>query len=242
MKAYLMPPTTILAFHAEKLHDERVWRRVKKMAIWMAQRNWRATFFVYPFRAQVAGREIADRVQTLATLGHEIGQHTHFYADTRIDKPNKMDDLSEENVLHCVQRDFETLGQMGFTPQGFTSGAWLVESTLPEVLIDLGFVYDCSARLPTSTEISHSPYHRWLSSPQYHVNTTGRLLCLPTTCSLGEWFKWRHKKANAILYQLVYLHDYDLLTVRNYVLLYAFFTLLKKSVFISGRTLAEKLL
>src|SRR2546428_8026036 len=109
MKASLMAPATILAIHAEKLHDERVWRRVKKMAIWMAQRNWRATFFVYPFRAQVAGREIADRVQTLATLGHEIGQHTHFYADTRIDKPNKMDDVSEENVLHCVQRDFETL-------------------------------------------------------------------------------------------------------------------------------------
>jgi len=235
-----MTPTTVLAFHAEKLHDEEVWRRVKKIAVWMAQQGWYATFFVDPFRAQVAGRDIADRVQTLATLKHEIGQHTHLYAGTRIDMPDKMDDLSKVNILHCLRRDFATLCQIGVTPQGFTAGAWLVESTLPDRLIELGFVYDCSARLPTPTGISQSPYHRWLSSPQYHANATGRLLCLPTTCSLGEWFKWRYKRENVAPYQLVYLHDYDLLSLRNYVRLYTFLAMLKKSCVIAGKTLAEK--
>lgn len=41
----------------------------------------------------------------------------------------------------------------------------------------------------------------------------GQLLCLLTTCSLGEWFKWGRKVTaeGALLHQPVYLHDYDLL-------------------------------
>ena len=77
--------TSALAFHAEKLHDDRVWRRVQPVARWMSARGIRATFFVYPFRAQVANRDITQRVQALAALGHEIGQHTHFYDGTMID-------------------------------------------------------------------------------------------------------------------------------------------------------------
>ncbi|CEP68819.1 Polysaccharide deacetylase [Moorella glycerini] len=83
------------------------------------------TFFVYPFRAQVAGAEISERVQEIAAFGHEIAQHTHFYAGTKIDKPDKVNDLSKENIARCLQRDFETLCDMGFRPYGFTAGGWI---------------------------------------------------------------------------------------------------------------------
>jgi len=48
----------MLVFHAEKLHDERVWRRIERVAHWLAVQGRQTTFFVYPFRAQVAGQDI----------------------------------------------------------------------------------------------------------------------------------------------------------------------------------------
>lgn len=238
-----MSPTTILAFHAEQLHDNRVWHRVHNIAVWMAQHGWYATFFVYPFRSQVAGREIADRVQRLAALQHEIGQHTHFYLGTRIDKPHKANDLSEGNILHCVRRDYETLCQMGVRPQGFTAGAWLVDNVLPDILITLGFVYDCSARFPGPSACHDAPYHRWLRAPQHHVNATGRLLYLPTTHSLGMWWRqiYRREKPHTASYQLIYLHDYDLLSLRNYILLKAFLTISKNHDCVPAGIMAKRL-
>lgn len=209
----------VLAFHAEKLHDDQVWRRVTQIARWMARRHMSATFFVYPFRAQVAGRDITERVTELSALGHEIGQHTHFYAGTKIDKPEKINDLSDANIVRCLHRDFDTLNRMGFSPKGFTAGAWLVNETIWDALVKLGFTYDCSARFPKRVEGPKSSYNRWLQSPQIYTNTQGDLICLPTTCSLGEWFKWggRLTTGGKVPYQLIYLHDYDLLTLRDHL-------------------------
>jgi hypothetical protein len=213
-----------LAFHAEKLHDDQVWRRLERVARWMERKNIKVTFFVYPFRAQVVGRDITDRVQTLASLGHEIGQHTHFYAGTKVDRPEKVNDLSEVNIARCLYRDFNTLHQMGFAPRGFTAGAWFVNEAVWGTLLDLGFTYDCSAQFPRAKEMTVSPYYFWLRSPRFYSNTRGQILCLPTTCSLGEWFKWarRIKTGGEVPYQLIYLHDYDLLTFRNHLALSCF--------------------
>jgi len=210
----------VLAFHAEKLHDDLVWNWVKPIARWMSVRDIRATFFVYAFRAQIANRDITDRVQTLASLGHEIGQHTHFYAGTKVDKPEKVNDLSEANIVHCLYRDFQRLAEMGFTPNGFTAGAWLVDRTVLDTLVKLGFSYDCSAQFPKPRHMTVSSYHRRLRSPELYANAQGELLCLPTTCSLGEWFKWGRKIRidGKVPYQLIYLHDYDLLSFRNRLL------------------------
>jgi Polysaccharide deacetylase len=210
----------VLAFHAEKLHDELVWSRVRPLAHWMARKGMRATFFVYPFRAQVVGKDITDRVRMLAALGHEIGQHTHFYAGTKIDNPEKINDLSDGNIVQCLHRDFETLRKTGSRPRGFTAGAWRVNQTVWDALVELGFLYDCSARFYDRTKVASKRDLCWLQSPQFYTNSAGRLLCVPTTCSLGEWFKWRrHMQIGASnSYQLVYLHDYDLLSRRVYLL------------------------
>jgi polysaccharide deacetylase len=219
-----MPVSRILAFHAEKLHDDRVWQRVQRVAQWMSCKRVKATFFVYPYRAQVVAQDISDRVRMLSDLGHEVGQHTHFYAGTKIDKPGKVDDLSDANISRCLHRDFETLQHMGHTPKGFTAGAWFVNEAILDTLTTLGFTYDCSARFPQPKTITSLPFHRWLQTPQPYVNPGGRMLCLPTLCSLGEWYKWGRKTqiGGQVPYQLVYLHDYDLLPLYKYLSLWCF--------------------
>jgi hypothetical protein len=234
--------STVLAFHAEKLHDDRVWRLVERVALRMAVKDIRATFFVYPFRAQVCGKDITERVRRLAELGHEIGQHTHFYAGKRIEKPDKADDLSEANIVHCLHRDFETLRKTGFPPKGFTAGGWFVNPTVLDRLVELGFVYDCSAQFPKPRGSFNSPYNRWLRSPEVHTNAHGGLICLPTTCSLGEWFKWGRKvrTEGKVSYQLIYLHDYDLLSFRSRLLLSCLFNISTRQDLKPLATLAQE--
>jgi peptidoglycan/xylan/chitin deacetylase (PgdA/CDA1 family) len=224
---------TTLAFHAEKLHQPRVWRRVAVVARWMAAHGIHATFFVYPFPAMVHGKNINDRVRWLGSLGHEIAQHTHFYAGTRIEKRNKVDDLSKENIIHCVRRDFAALSTSGYSPKGFTAGSWFVSDTVLDVLVELGFVYDCSAQIPKPRNPTPDPRMQWLRLPQNYRNGRGKLLCLPTTCSLGEWFKWGWKTAREQTHwhQIVYLHDYDLLSFHRRLMLLCFLRITHRETF-----------
>ena len=230
-----------LAFHAEKLHDQHVWKKVKRVAEWMTQQNIKATFFVYPLRAAVAGKSIAERVQRLGALGHEIAQHTHFYAGVKIAEHEKLDDLSETNVVHCLRRDFETLMNFGFSPKGFSAGSWYINDAILDELVALGFVYDCSAQFPRPNASPAGPNYRCLRRPRYYSKSNGRLLCLPTTCSLGEWFKWggRMRRESDQCYQIVYLHDYDLLSPKLDVLLFCFLRLIKWKVLGESVSVAE---
>jgi hypothetical protein len=230
-----------LVFHAEKLHVDHVWREVEKVAHRLAARDVRATFFVYSFPAAVAAVDITARVRWLGSLGHEIAQHTHFYAGSRIRKNEKVDDLSDANVVHCLQRDFEALRQSGFLPKGFTAGSWYVNDTVLSTLIGLGFDYDCSAQLLTPRAAGCSPHQRWLGAPQFFDNTAGRLLCLPTTCSLGQWFKSaaRLVKENQAAYQLIYLHDYDLLNIVERSMLHCFLKITKGRTLVPSASIAR---
>jgi Polysaccharide deacetylase len=234
--------STTLAFHAERLHDQRVWRKVERVAGWMAQHDMKATFFVYPFPAAVAGKSISERVQRLGALGHEIAQHTHFYSGTKIAKDEKRDDLSRANVKHCLRRDFETLKAFGFPPKGFTAGSWFVNDVVLDALVELGFVYDCSAQFPKPKTLTSTPNNRWLRAPQYYSNPHGRLLCLPTTYSLGEWFKWGSKSRRETdqFSQIVYLHDYDLLSLKRSLLLFCFLKMIKWTALEQSASLADR--
>lgn len=64
-----------LTFSRQNLRDDHVWQGMEKVARWTAHRNIKLTFFVYPFRSQVAGKDISDRVRILVALGHEIREH-----------------------------------------------------------------------------------------------------------------------------------------------------------------------
>lgn len=217
---------TALAFHAERLHDDMVYQRVKRIAEWLSRSGKQVTFFVYPFRAEVVNQtsKVIDRVRYLAELRHEIGQHTHFYAGRNIDKPHKVNDLSEDNIRNCITRDFLILQEGGVHPKGFSAGAWIINEIVLFALVDLGFLYDCSARLQKMQILYKNPNHMWLSEPELWTNEKGKLILLPTTCSLGEWFRggYRLYTNGDVLYRIVYLHDYDVLSFKRYLALWFF--------------------
>ena len=204
-----------LAFHTERLHDDRVWKRLLLILAIMRHLGSRATFFVYPFRAVVSGRDISDRVRALA-VDHkqEIGQHTHFYAGSSLAKPNKRNDLTPENIRNCIERDFEWLCRIS-KPKGFTSGGWIVTDNVYPVLIDLGFDYDCSARVPALRKGRETAPNLWLTAAEKRVIQDRPLILVPTTHTLRNRLLANRRLTNCLKagagYQLVYLHDYDLL-------------------------------
>lgn len=234
------PDRTLLAFHAEKLHDDEVWRRTLSVAQALADDGVRLTFFVYTYRADFVGADVTKRVRELDTLGHEIAQHTHFYTDTPV-TGEKSDDLSNANVAACIRRDFERLLTMAPAPRGFTSGAFLFPDGMLDVLSDLGFRYDSSTCHPRGRASSSNPQRRWLAAPKLSADGAKRLVCLPTSCSLGQWFKWGRRTlvAGSPSYQMVYLHDYDLVVPKTRLLLGLFLRLRQSRMDIGAKELSD---
>ena len=173
-----------LAFHTERLHDDRVWKRLLIILAVMHRLKSRATFFIYPFRAVVAGRDISNRVRALAVdFRQEIGQHTHFYAGTLINKPNKRSDLSPENIRNCIERDFKWLRRIS-KPKGFTAGGWIATEAVFESLVNLGFEYDCSARVPSLRKGPETGLNLWLTEAERRLIQDRPLLLVPTSHTL----------------------------------------------------------
>jgi peptidoglycan/xylan/chitin deacetylase (PgdA/CDA1 family) len=229
-------PAVALSFHAERLQEAATWARVFRVVRGMNRWGVGATFFVYPFPARLAGCDLADRIRALAALGHEVGQHTHFYAGNRIAKREKANDFSDENVKHCIQRDFRVLEEAGARPRGFVAGNWVLTPKVLDILADLGFSYDCSARIPKPGRHDERPIHEpihewmaheWMTSPRLDALPGGPLVRLPTSCSVGEWFRWARGvwAEGPEPFQIVYLHDYDLKKVHTRWLLRAFLRL-----------------
>ena len=204
-----------LAFHTEALHDDRVWKRLLIILAIMGRLSSKATFFIYPFRAVVANRDISDRVRTLAVdYEQEIGQHTHFYAGRSVNQPNKRNDLSPENIRNCIERDFQWLCRIS-QPRGFTAGGWIVTEAVFGALVNLGFDYDCSARVPSLRKEQEAGPNLWLAEPEKRLIQDRSLTLVPTTHTLRNSV-WGTRRITTPLntgdqYQLVYLHDYDLL-------------------------------
>ena len=231
-----------IAVHTELIHDDRVWTHLTIFLALLRRRGGRVTFFVYPFRAVVAGETIRARrrVMYLARLGYEIGQHTHYYVGTLINKPHKVVDLSATNVEHCVRRDYEWLASICL-PKGFVSGGWAVPESLYPTLSRLGFKYDCSARHSALRRQPETP-RLWLDSPRLYKDENGQVLLLPTTHTLREISKpWSGRWARvsgAKVFRLVYFHDYDL--VRPVAFLAAITLLFRPAIWESTAVLAEE--
>ncbi len=207
-----------LCLHTEVLHDDRVWRRVQLGLDALDKQQVKITFLVYPFRAVAAGCDIRDRVREIAARGHEVGQHTHFYAGTVTERPDKRTDLSDKNVRDCIQRDYEWLNDCGVEPGGFCGGNFMMTEAAFEILAQLGFVYDCSARLPWERKNFEMP-HPWLERAEVRAFSKQALVLLPTTeyLTLPQLLVPRRRSRvaplshNGTSYQLIMNHDSDLL-------------------------------
>ena len=188
------------------LHEDRVWEATLAVATGAARRREFHTFFVHPFWPRRAGVDITGRVQTLADLGHEIGQHTHYYTEIQADG-TKLSDHGDDTVTRRLDEDHRWLEAAGFSPKGFVSGAWDKPPAQPAWLDANGFDYDCTTRA----------YRPTAGVPSSPGTLHGDVLRLPTTAPLSAAARGALRphppvlRAGNVEYQLLYFHDDDLL-------------------------------
>lgn len=206
-----------ICLHVERLHDERVWRRTRRALDELDRRGLKITFLVYPMRSVAAGRDVRGRVKEIAARGHEVGQHTHFYAGAATERPHKRTDLSDRNVRECIERDRAWLAECDVEPKGFCGGNFMMTDAAFESLAGLGFTYDCSARMTWERDNYEAP-HPWSDRAEVRSFDGRALVLLPNTeyLTLPQLLDPRRRNretplANGISYQLVMNHDYDLL-------------------------------
>lgn len=209
-----MQPLCAFAFHAERLEDDDVWEAVRMTAAWMQSRGVPLTFFVHPLTAIEAGVDLTPRLAQLADGGHEIAQHTHFYAEHH-EGPRglvKRTDLGEGTVIRCLSRDFEYLVGAGFRPRGFVAGGWAISPVTFDWLEVHGFRYDCSYRTfglrypnAMAAEGDDAPGPFW----------RGHVLEIPTTAPLSDEIRrpWTAHAASSenVRFRIGYMHDTDLI-------------------------------
>jgi hypothetical protein len=214
-----------LAFHAERLESDRIWQEVTSLVRKCNAWHLPLTFFVAPFLAIESGTQIQERLRWLLTRRCEIGQHTHFYGDFRLTSQGqtiKRTSLERHVVHRCLERDLQYLVSAGARPQGFTAGGWAFNATVLAWLAARGFQYDCT---PRTFRLSFedkliSPGGHWTSA--VHENN---VLRLPTTADLVRFYKRGLRgtglRIGEITYDLVVLHDHDLLARRKRWLVHA---------------------
>ena len=229
-----------ICLHAERLHDERVWRRTLEALEELDRRALKITFLVYPMRSVAAGKDVRGRVREIAARGHEVGQHTHFYAGAATERPHKRTDLSDRNVRECIERDRAWLNECGVEPEGFCGGNFMMTEAAFETLAELGFTYDCSARMTWERDNYEAP-HPWSDRAEVRRFDERALVLLPNTeyLTLPQLLDPRRRGrvtplTNGTSYQLVMNHDYDLL---NWKVWYGFLAQVRRKA--STRTAAE---
>lgn len=208
--------------HAERLHEDPTWDAVRWFLEILERRGGRGTFLVCPLRASVVGFDLRPRLHELAQRGHEIGQHTHFYALHPSAVGNvqfeKRTDLTPENIRRCLDHDLRVLRRAGVRPRGFVAGAWAIDDTVFAWLGDNEFTYDLSFRsfrLGYRSESAERGDDRWVPF------RNGRLLEIPTTANLKQAVRdavvgrERWPMVGKDRFRVLYVHDYDLVALRQ---------------------------
>jgi peptidoglycan/xylan/chitin deacetylase (PgdA/CDA1 family) len=198
--------------HAERLERDDVWQRTTAMLSHIEQRGGRATLFVHPFTAIEAGFDLGPRIRDLLSRGHEVGQHTHFYAprepgsDANV-KPASL--LSAANVRRCLDRDLAFLREAGADPRGFVSGGWVIDDEALRWLREKGFAYDASVR---SFELAYENPEAAAGDGWTAPQLEDGLIRLPTTAPVMRAARGAMTpvEAGRSTYEMSYVHDYDL--------------------------------
>lgn len=207
--------------HAERLHDDAVWQRVRQLLEdWNRRRDRRWTLFVEPLRARVAGVDLKPRLDWLRDNGHEIAMHTHFYRLSPPGEPltfHKEAALDPASLQRCLDEDLAYLADAGHSPAGFVAGSWTVLDFVPEWLASHEFRYDCTRR---SYALTYPNPLAEAGSDHTSVERRGGLTFLPTTASASMLAKRRLRGRRCVIstgsgrYEMFYLHDYDLVRPR----------------------------
>jgi len=236
-----------ISIHAEKLHNDSVWGETLKILELAEKFSMKMTFFVHPLYSILEGKDIANRLGEIHGRGHEIGQHTHFYLNHPEGRFEKKTDLSPENIRYCIERDNNLLKEAGFKVKGFCGGAWVITKLVFQELSRLGFSYDCTAR---SFDLSYKGNfsESTIMSKNPCVSENG-LLEIPTTAPITIFllrhltFRETKLEYKKLSYDIIYLHDYDLVDSKKRVLfiLLTRFLELKRTKFATVGELEERL-
>lgn len=202
------------AMHAEHLQRDDVWAAVTRFAAAFERRRLSLTLFVHPFHAIRAGFDLTSRLAELRERGHEIGQHTHYYArfEESADGVRKQTSLDAGTIVRCLDRDHAYLREAGIEPTGYVSGGWAIRDEIFAWLADHGFRYDCSFR---SYRLPYSNPDAVAGDDAEGPFRMDGVLEIPTTAAMSSWM-WRRTArrevaAGGMRYRLVYLHDTDLI-------------------------------
>jgi hypothetical protein len=206
-----------LVVHAERLERDDVWARTVALLDAVERRGGIATCFVHPYSAIQAGMNLAPRIRELIDRGHEVGQHTHFYGEA-VGGGKPTSDLSDDNVRRCLDRDLSYLREAGGDPHGFTAGAWVEHPAAGSWLRSSRFDFDCTGR---SFALRRSAPGVDAIGRRTTAALVDGLVDLPTTASVADAARGlvgrqpaRLPLGPGVRYELVYIHDYDLLAWR----------------------------
>jgi hypothetical protein len=213
-----------VVLHAERLERDAVWRATRRFLRWVAAAGGRATVFVHPLSAIEARTDLGPRLREIADGGHEIGQHTHFYAPREPGSDAPTTDLSPSVVRGCLERDLAYLRAAGFPPRGFTSGGWAIVPDVSEWLRSNAFDYDSSYR---SFDLTYANAAAAPGGGSTAAVARDGIVRLPTTASVRvaiEAVLYRRDeslRAPGFRYDLAYTHDYDLVVARRQIAAHA---------------------
>lgn len=237
-----------LTFHAERLHDDRVWESVRDIVEFLDSKDIPATWFsIAPVHSVYLSRQFSpdkwsQRLKELSSRNQLIEQHTHFYKETK--GPY---DLSWANLEKRLLEDRHWLESQGFKVNGFVAGGWAINKELLKLLVINDYLYDCTIATFKSNYINvmAAPY------PVKFPLWSKFLIEIPTShyLSLKEAFSIISPFGRDQFVQLdesefcvVYLHDWDLTKLRNRSTLKIILNnLRRKAKFVTTRHLAKYL-
>jgi hypothetical protein len=212
----------VVSCHAERLLDDRVWRRLER-ALARPPAGFPVAALVRPpdpaaDESQEVWAERARRVAELGVLGH----HTHFGGVTQA-RP------TADGAAERVGAEAAAFERAGVRASFFCGGGWYMDADVAAAVTELGYA-DCSAtsyRQPYLADDAPSvrvPEPTWL-----RLAGGGRLLELPATHSVGMLLRdllRRRPLEQPVVH--VHFHDWDLADPRRRTALLAGLHLLRR--------------
>lgn len=201
-------------FHVEQLGDDEVWQALQRSLRRLVQHGGRCTAFVATGRAQRHGHELGARLDWLVGEGHEIAMHTHYRPMDATDaEKRKHGAVTDRDVIHSLESDFEYLVARGHAPKGFCAGVWSNRPIATTWLGERGFEYECTNRSNRSPDGARVTIG---GCAQDRLVRSRTMIEVPATASLRSMFlaslsrRYPAARSGSGTYALFYLHDYDL--------------------------------
>jgi hypothetical protein len=203
----------VVSCHVERLLDDAVWRRYRRL-LQLRPGGFPVASLLRPpdGGAGEDERRWLERARQARELG-PLGHHPHWTAPDHA-RPTGGDPGER------VRREGAWLAEHGLPARLFCGGGWYTDEAVAEAAAALGYV-DCTPRPARPTYLEDGARWAELAAPaRIRLPSDALLVTLPTTRSLGELVEglppWRPFDEKVVH---VYFHDTDLLDARRRLVL-----------------------